>query len=93
MLDQSQLFGERLESLKEDFSKGTAELRAMDEARARLRDQLLRIDGAITALSALARDDASRSVAPAHGNGQTDHSRRPRSRQRAARKPESVPIA
>jgi hypothetical protein len=39
-----------LATLQSDLAKGEARLRQLDEERSRLRDQLLRIDGAITAL-------------------------------------------
>jgi hypothetical protein len=45
---------ERLSALRADLMKGQARLRELDEERGALRDQLLRIDGAITALTQLA---------------------------------------
>jgi hypothetical protein len=44
---------ERLEALRAELMKGEARLRQLDEERGALRDQLLRIDGAITALTQL----------------------------------------
>lgn len=44
---------ERLEALRAELMKGEARLRQLDEERGVLRDQLLRIDGAITALTQL----------------------------------------
>jgi hypothetical protein len=43
-----------VETLRAELMKGEARLRQLDEERAAVRDQLLRIDGAITALAELA---------------------------------------
>lgn len=55
---------DRLSVLRSDLLKGEARLRQLDEERHALRDQLLRIDGAITALIQLTTDDPASSRAP-----------------------------
>jgi hypothetical protein len=55
---------ERLSALKGDMTKGQARLRELDEERAALRDQLLRIDGAIRILAELDQRETENGSSP-----------------------------
>ena len=67
----------RLKELRGEFAAGEARLREVDAEQARLRETLLRIDGAVLALTELLQGgDAERRQAEAARNG-SDPARQP----------------
>ena len=61
----------RLKELEQEFATGAQKLREIDAEQARLRDAMLRIDGAMQVLrEMLAREDAAADDAASHGSAE-----------------------